>query len=738
MVLGAALSRSAVVHAQDADDDGDDVAALLDSSVVSTASQRQESASAAPATTVVISADDLRRHGVRTLDEALNFVSMGTFVGAPSRGGGDVSVRGVGFGQDYGAHTLLLLDGHTLNEPWAAAAYFDRAAAIPLELIDHIEVVLGPGSVIYGSSAMLGTINVVTKRARDLPATYLVGEVEANAGTEQGGRRLRLDGSSLGVAQRYGIGFAHPLRALGDDAEVVGQVEWYRGHAGSVRYQNQTIGDDSVTGLPKSFGPHSPPGVWGGAWDDATLTSLPVAYLKLSFGEFQAKARFAYWKRSYPGMTGGFDATGDFDFDRWSNYDLAHRTSVGARTTLGSRLFADVYSYHQNLSYPSPEDCPQLVSCRYHYWGGSSQLGLEERLEHDWARDGSQQSMLGLVGTTRNVRSAYHYEDASGVAAPSTGSYNLGERAGAIYAQHVARFGRAISVNGGARLDVDDRYGSAFSPRAAISADTWPGGSVRVNYSQAFRAPSAYEVYDRDPSYSVASRDLKAEYVLGGEVSVEQRAGAQRFTLGVFGYNWRDLIQYRQLTQAELAAALAAGDLTPGTTVGYTFANVDRLQSAGINLAAEGRAGSHFRWGGSLTLARARAFDDATGKYDRELPTVPDTFGNLRASYELGGTAPTFGLAARFVGRRASSGLYESGYEGPDHSDTHVGLLGSISGRVPGAERLGYRLGASTTLGQREPYLTGPLQYATTSEPRGYYQPVTPLRVFVGLQWDVL
>jgi outer membrane receptor for ferrienterochelin and colicins len=52
------------------------------------------------------------------------------------------------------------------------AVRFNRGAGIPMEMVDHVEVIVGPGSVLYGSSAMLGVINVVTKDSRAFAGTH--------------------------------------------------------------------------------------------------------------------------------------------------------------------------------------------------------------------------------------------------------------------------------------------------------------------------------------------------------------------------------------------------------------------------------------------------------------------------------------------------------------------------------------------------------------------------------------
>src|SRR5437870_459893 len=60
--------------------------------------------------------------------------------------------------------------------PWNGTAYYEQGLALPLELVDHIELVLGPGSVLYGGNAMLGVINIVTKSSRAYRGLTLVAE----------------------------------------------------------------------------------------------------------------------------------------------------------------------------------------------------------------------------------------------------------------------------------------------------------------------------------------------------------------------------------------------------------------------------------------------------------------------------------------------------------------------------------------------------------------------------------
>src|SRR5689334_9169141 len=145
LVLGV-LALPLVAAAEEPKDTSD-LEGLLDTAVVSAPSKTAETTSIAPATSIVLTADDLRRHGIYTIDEAINFLGYG-MVTERRFHTSEVGSRGVLLTSDFGGHVLLMVDGHVVNEQWGATAYFDRSTAIPLELIDHIELVLGPGSVL--------------------------------------------------------------------------------------------------------------------------------------------------------------------------------------------------------------------------------------------------------------------------------------------------------------------------------------------------------------------------------------------------------------------------------------------------------------------------------------------------------------------------------------------------------------------------------------------------------------
>lgn len=109
----------------------------------------------------VIQADDLAQLPVGSIAEALALLAP---VDVRSRGvagvQADFSVRGAAFGQ-----TLVLVDGVRIND--AQSGHHNGDIPVPLDEIERIEVLAGPGSSLHGADALGGTINIVTKRGRE-------------------------------------------------------------------------------------------------------------------------------------------------------------------------------------------------------------------------------------------------------------------------------------------------------------------------------------------------------------------------------------------------------------------------------------------------------------------------------------------------------------------------------------------------------------------------------------------
>ncbi|MFE8601283.1 TonB-dependent receptor plug domain-containing protein [Archangium violaceum] len=110
-----------------------------------------------PAVVTAVSADEIRGSGARDLMDVLLMVP-GFFFGPDVQGSVGPGFRGL-WGQE--GKVLLLIDGKEMND--LLYSTFQLGNEFPIELVERIEVVRGPGSVIYGGNAELAVINVVTR-----------------------------------------------------------------------------------------------------------------------------------------------------------------------------------------------------------------------------------------------------------------------------------------------------------------------------------------------------------------------------------------------------------------------------------------------------------------------------------------------------------------------------------------------------------------------------------------------
>jgi outer membrane cobalamin receptor len=130
---------------------------------VVTASKRKQAIEDAPTTVEVVGNQEIQSRNATTLDQVLqNTAGMGII-------DGQIDLRGsTGFNYAAGSRVLLLIDGHPLINGDTGGINWD---AIPIEEVDRVEVVKGAGSALYGSNAMGGMVNVITRDPTPVPQT---------------------------------------------------------------------------------------------------------------------------------------------------------------------------------------------------------------------------------------------------------------------------------------------------------------------------------------------------------------------------------------------------------------------------------------------------------------------------------------------------------------------------------------------------------------------------------------
>lgn len=160
------------------------LAELAQVTVVTAGKYNQQQANAAAVMTV-IDASRIRQSGVENLFQLLQQVTSFYPTGSHFFPRNVASIRG-NLMTHADNHVLLLLNGRPLRESYSGGINFAIYNAFPLQAIERIEIIRGPGSVLYGSNAYMGVINLVT--AAQIPAA-----LHAGVG-EQGQQSLGLSG----------------------------------------------------------------------------------------------------------------------------------------------------------------------------------------------------------------------------------------------------------------------------------------------------------------------------------------------------------------------------------------------------------------------------------------------------------------------------------------------------------------------------------------------------------------
>ncbi len=136
---------------------------LLETRVV-TPSKRSEGIGDAPGIISIVSRQEIAGFAALNLGQVLNRVTGAAYLTANVFSDNVVSLRGAST-TPYNNHVLILLNGRPVRDPISGGLNSALLAAFPLRSIERIEIIRGPGSVLYGSCAYAGVINIITRSA---------------------------------------------------------------------------------------------------------------------------------------------------------------------------------------------------------------------------------------------------------------------------------------------------------------------------------------------------------------------------------------------------------------------------------------------------------------------------------------------------------------------------------------------------------------------------------------------
>ncbi|MCP4634304.1 MAG: TonB-dependent receptor plug domain-containing protein, partial [candidate division Zixibacteria bacterium] len=156
-----------------------------------TASRRDESAKNAPGIISVITRKQIEQSGARGLTDILNMVpgfSSGAWANSTS-----IYVRGA-YSEGKSNNILLMIDGRRINTCFHGNAF--EHYDIPVRSIKQVEIIRGPGSVLYGANASVAVINIITESGEEIDGaelSYRAGSFESHYGWIKAGKRVNDD-----------------------------------------------------------------------------------------------------------------------------------------------------------------------------------------------------------------------------------------------------------------------------------------------------------------------------------------------------------------------------------------------------------------------------------------------------------------------------------------------------------------------------------------------------------------
>jgi outer membrane receptor for ferrienterochelin and colicins len=489
-----------------------------------TATGSQKPVHLAPSVATVITAEDIKDMGATTLDEALETVPG--FHVEPSGTAYLSSIWSIrGIHTATNPQVLLLIDGVPFTSNYQGSRPI--GFKMPVAMISRIEVVLGPGSALYGADAFSGVVNVITKDNFEINGSqagvrygsFDTVDTWVQQGGQYGGWDLALGvewqktaGDHDRIVERDALGSGLPSRTpapLNTDYNILDtHLNLRRADWTLHLYGQLHNGGDSGPGLAQII-------TTGNELDDFYLLS------DLSY-------------------------TNDHSLENWT---------LGARL-YGSYMKADnsLVILPANVAPPQGEIGNPITDSRdggleasavYKGWNDHQlRLGTGYK-NYNFEPDQYKNFNLPVAGGYKQCVPAAdvfgqptHITDPDCLYMPSANRH-------LVYglAQDEWQFARTWALTAGARYDEYSDFGSTINPRAALVWETLYNLTTKLMYGTAFRAPSFSELYASKNPQSIGNPDLKPEKIENEELAFDyQPTKNLRLILSLFTYEATDLI----------------------------------------------------------------------------------------------------------------------------------------------------------------------------------------------------
>lgn len=499
------------------------------------------------AVTSIVTAEQIKSMGATELHEVMETIPGVHASLQSSTYDYSYSLRGIRNATN--SELLMMVNGTRINTPFRGStmSHFE----LPLEAVERVEVIRGPGSALYGADAFAGVINIITKKAKDINGTKM-GVRAGNADTQ----------SAWGQ---------HSAKWAGWDIATNFQYQHSNGDP------NRTINADFQTSKDKAFGTQASlaPGEYQNRYEtlDAHL-NLQRKHWDVDFWSFtslNAGSRAGVGTAVDPnGRSNGQQYLGDVHF---STEDWLHDLELTAHL---SYLYADFDAGFQVL--PNNTQLPIAAD-------GNINNSLNPTLPRTLFPNGVNDA-LGRIENIPAIELSSIYKGWD----KHLLRFSTGFRYEQIVTKEARNFGAGV-VNGqqppkvigsaltditntpfvylanthrsiwsgvlqdewqfadnwqltaGLRYDHYSDFGSTFNPRAALVWDINKQLTTKLLYGKAFRAPSFSEQGNQNNPVLLGNKDLKPETINTIEWALDYRpVSSLRTAVNIYYYEIKDLI----------------------------------------------------------------------------------------------------------------------------------------------------------------------------------------------------
>lgn len=502
-----------------------------DKAFVSIATGSLQPVSRAPAVATVITAQDIAAMGATDLDEVLETVP-GLHVARETQVFAPVYImRGINFG--FNPQVLVLLNGH----PQTTAYNGNRGnvwGGFPVEHVERIEVIRGPGSALYGADAFAGVINIILKSAASLPGTQLgvragsfktgdawvshvgtCGPADVSAylrvGATQGARSLVAADAQTGIDAIFGSQASRAPGPINNEREFVdGSLEvskdQWRWRVGYRLRDNMGLGTGVASALDPTGNAKGEYISNDVGFDDPHWREDLALSVQASFLHFTELARVTLYPAG--ALNGAFTDGVLGNPDKW----MRHGRLSAALTYTG------LSQHRLRLGFGLEEESIYRIRETKNFTFTSLALGPQP------IGTGSHADLVDVSDTAPYMRPHSR-----------TNRY--------LYLQDEWNFLPDWTLTAGWRHDQYSDFGGTSNPRLAVVWDAAYNVTAKLLYGRAFRAPAMAELYAINNPVITGNPALLPETIETVEAALAwQPEPGLRLGMNLFHYRMRNII----------------------------------------------------------------------------------------------------------------------------------------------------------------------------------------------------